>query len=304
MVNLALVGVGKWGQNFLKIASSLENCKVKYVFSKSQKTLKSLSDEYIKTTSLNDLIDSNADGIIIATPPSTHYEISKKFLNHNFNLLIEKPLATNFKQAIELQKIWRTKRTKVLVGHTYLYNPAFLKCKQLLRKFGKIDLISFEGLLSPKRDDVSVLWDWGPHPISMMLDIIKKPVKNIKLIYAHKRFTKLDTLKVELIFEGDIKGLIHLSWYGSKKIRRITIKGSSRKLILDDTNQENQKISFYNLTRIPIHPIYNLENPLTNELKKFIFSIKNNKEIVSDINLGVSVVKVLSEIERLLNLTR
>lgn len=299
MITLALVGVGKWGQNFLKTASQLDNCKIKYVCSRNQNTLNSLSDEYIKTTSIDDLIESTADGIIIATPASTHFEIAKKLLEHNFNLLIEKPLATNFSQALELQNISLTKKAKILVGHTYLYNPAFIECKKLLKRIGAIQSIHFEGRLSPRRDDISVVWDWGPHAISIMLNLIDTPIKNISVLSDHKSQGKLDSLKTELIFNNDIRGLIDIAWSGSEKVRKLTIKGNNGRVVLDDTNQEGQKITFYGSNQV-IHPQYGPEASLTNELNEFVGSLIDNRKITSDINLGVSVVKVLSDIEKLL----
>lgn len=300
MTNLALIGAGKWGQNYLTIAYLINHCRIKYVYSQSQSTLNSLPNEYVKTNSLEDLFSSKIDGAIIATPATTHFEISKKFLNHNFNLLIEKPLTTNLYEAMELRKIWFAKKTKILVGHTYLYNPAFRKCKQLLKTFGPVKSISFEGILSADRQDVSVLWDWGPHPVSLMLDMIGKPVKQIHITDTHKLNNKLDTLKVILTFENNVKGLIHISWFGSKKIRRLIIEGQDQKIVLDDTNQEDKKIIYYGLNSAPSFPEYHLESPLVSELREFVDAIEGRNKISSDINLGVSVVKVLSDIENLI----
>ena len=296
MVNLALIGAGAWGQNFLKTALLLDNCRIKYVYSQSLSTLDPLSDQYIKTTSLEDLLDKKIDGIIIASPASSHYQIAKKFLENNFNLLIEKPLTTNLKDAIGLQKIWQGKKPRVLVGHLYLYEPAIKECKRLLKELGSIESISFEGLLSQKRDDVSVIWDWGPHPVSIMLDLIGKPVKKIKIIHTHATRNQLDELKIELTFSNGIRGMIHIGWSGSKKTRRLIINGlSGKKIVFDNTNTEH-KISFYKGGKSPEFPSFNHDLSLNCELKEFVDSIQNG---TSDINLGVEVVKVLSEIEKL-----
>lgn len=301
MTTLALIGVGKWGKNLLHSAALLDKVKIKYVCAKTQATLDTLPDTYIKTQSIDSIVkNKDIDGFIIATPTSTHFDIAKKLLLLNKNFLIEKPLTTNYQQALELQTIWQRKKPKVLVGHTYLYNSAFNKCKQLANRIGIIKSIMFEGLLSPKRDDVSVIWDWGPHPISIMLSIVKTDIKEVKVTKYHKSDVKLyDSIKAKIEFINGAVGFINISWYGNKKIRRLTIQGKNQKIKFDDINQ--QKVSVYQSNQLTYHPKYSLKPSLNYELKEFIDAISYNKKITSDIFLGLKVVKILSAIEQSAN---
>ncbi len=292
MVTLALIGAGSWGQNFLRTAHSLKNCKIKYVCTQNKKTLNSLPDKYIKFASIDSLAKiPGINGIIIATPGSTHFKIAKKFLKQGHNLLIEKPMTTSYREALKLQKIWQLEKPKVLIGHTYLYNPAFQECKKLLKKIGAIKTITFEGIKSPVRKDVSVIWDWGPHAVALMLDLLKQPVKNVKAVGLQS------SAKIELEFASSIRGLIKVSWLGKSKVRRLTIQGTDQTIIFDDTNEYGQKLSLYKANVLSGHPKYSLRPALTNELEEFVKSIIGNKKIISDLKLGVKVVKILSEID-------
>lgn len=292
MVTLALIGVGAWGQNFLKTAHSLKNCEIKYVYTQGKKTLNSLPDIYIKLSSIDDLAKiPKINGVIIATPGSTHFKIAQKFLQQGYNILIEKPMVTSYAQALKLQKIWQHKKQKVLVGHTYLYNPAFKECKKLLKKIGTVKTVTFEGIKSPVRKDVSVIWDWGPHGVALMLDLLKQPVKVVKAVGSQSR------MKIELEFASNIKGLINLSWLGKNKVRKLTIQGVNQTIVFDDTKKDNQKLSLYSSNILAEHPEYSLRPALTNELEEFVKSIATNKKITSDLKFGVKVVEILSAIE-------
>ncbi len=44
-------------------------------------------------------------GVIVATPPATHYAIGKWFLERGIDVLCEKPLTENFEQAQELVRL-------------------------------------------------------------------------------------------------------------------------------------------------------------------------------------------------------
>lgn len=292
MVTLALIGAGKWGQNFLYTIGLLDNCMIKYICAQSKKTLDSLPNKYTKITSIDELLKYDIDGVIIASPASTHFEIAKKFLKQGFNLLIEKPLTTDYTQALELQKIWQRKKSKILVGHTYLYNPAYQVFKKLFKRIKTIKSIYFEGLRSPIRKDISVIWDWGPHPVSILLDLIQKPVTNVSATGSDH------TVNAMLQFSNGIEASFNISWFGPHKIRKITIDGKDENIVLDDTNTTNQKILLQKLDLPPQYPKYSSETPLTRELAEFAAAIQDNKQITSDINMGVKVVKVLSAIEQ------
>ena len=51
---------------------------------------------------LGNLLASNLDGIIIATPAKTHFEIAKTIIKAGRHVLIEKPLTLSIKEAKEL----------------------------------------------------------------------------------------------------------------------------------------------------------------------------------------------------------
>src|SRR3989344_6498148 len=124
MITLSLIGAGKWGKNYINTIHSLSFCE--------------LPDSYIKTKNYKELLNfNNIDGVIIATPASTHFQIAKAFLEKGFNVLIEKPLTTSYKAALKLYRIAEKTKSTVMVGHIFLYNPAFLKVKELIKSIGK-----------------------------------------------------------------------------------------------------------------------------------------------------------------------
>lgn len=300
MVNLALIGSGKWGQNYLKMSKgSSDIYRIKYVCAKSQSTLDSLSSEFVKVSDYHKLFEYNdIQGVIIATPATTHFEIAKEFLLRGFSLLIEKPMVTNYKDAVALYELWERNKQKVLIGHTQLYNPAYQEVKKLITKIGSIKSLIFEGYVSPKRTDMSVIWDWGPHPVSMSLDLLKTPLIAVSCKGSISKWgsSLYDTAKIELLFEGQISANFSISWFGEQKKRQLTIEGTKGKIILDDAVLD-KKLRIYNNGEIK-YPQYNSDAPLTEEIKAFISAITKGQTINSDIKLGLQVAKILSICEK------
>ncbi|KKQ83424.1 MAG: Oxidoreductase domain protein [Candidatus Daviesbacteria bacterium GW2011_GWF2_38_7] len=301
VITLALIGTGKWGRNYLHTAKNIKDIEIKYICSQTQKSLDSLPNSYIKTLTINDLLkNKDIDGFIIATPISTHFDIAKKLLALNHNLLIEKPLTANYDRALQLQRIWKITKPKVLTGHLYLYNPAYRRVKTLFKKIKSVKSINFEGVCSPIRKDASVIWDWGPHPVSIILDLVKSQIIKVKAIGSinQSRNNLYDTVKFKMLFANNLEAVINISWFGTHKIRKLTIEGTDEKIEFDDTNISNQKITYYKLNQPPQYPKYEKGAALTAQLLEFVMAIRGLQKITSDMNTGVLIVKVLSAIEK------
>ena len=84
MINLALIGVGAWGKNYISTLKSFTDCRIKYLCAESTKSLNVYGDDYIKVTDYKELFSfPDIDGVIIATPNSTpvsytHLDVYKR----------------------------------------------------------------------------------------------------------------------------------------------------------------------------------------------------------------------------------
>jgi len=248
------------------------------------------------------------DGVIIATPGSTHAEIALPFIKIGVPTFIEKPMTTSLEDA---QKIKRMAKNIVMVGHVHLYNSAFLKAKELIKKkIGKIRLLRFEGRNDgPIRDDMSVLWDWGPHGASMILDLMgKKPTHVQAWGYSGLRpGTKLyDAVEARLLFLGNVEGTLAVSWLSPEKRVKLTVIGSKASVIFDDASVKpafakasasRGKVALYRKGKLT-HPSYDKQPPLKLELEAFIKAIKTKKQPPTDVNNGLKVVKILAAAEK------
>jgi hypothetical protein len=101
-----------------------------------------------------------ADGVIIATPAETHYEIARGFLEAGTPILLEKPVTLDPAQAHELVALGGI----AFAGHTRLFSPSWRAFKASLPKVHSIDCIAGGTFRDP-------WWDWGPHLAAMCLDL-------------------------------------------------------------------------------------------------------------------------------------
>lgn len=291
MLNFALIGAGQMAKNFINTLESIPNAKISIVCAKSNSNLKKLPSKLKKTTKLEDVLSENKiDGVIIATPASTHFKLLSIFLKQNSHILVEKPFVTTYKEALILKKI-RTK-SKVMVGHTLLFHPAYLEIKKLVNN-KKIISLYFEGQNNKIRKDTTLLWDWGSHPISLFIDLLGGNPKSAQAL----SFKNKNEYELELLFSNNTKGLFKIGWKNPKKIKKLEIITENQKIIFDDMkypNLEIGKIEGFSLS----YPKVEKTLPLTNEVNAFINLVQRKKSIGTNIDFGVSVTKVLEACQK------
>jgi UDP-2-acetamido-3-amino-2,3-dideoxy-glucuronate N-acetyltransferase len=299
-MNLALIGAGRWGKNYLKAVKNIPEAKIRYVCS-GRDSLGNLSKEYIKVENYRDLVKiKDIDGVIVAVPASKHFELVKFFIEANLPILIEKPLVTSIDQAEELKKIFEKMSGKILVGNIFLYNQAFQKLAELTGEMKNIQYLNFESCdFGPIRQDISALWDWGPHDVSMCLALLERRPISVSAwaVNVVRPNTNLyDMVYARLLFESNISVFLKMGWLSPVKKREILVVGNNESFLLNDLS--DKKITRFDNLQRSTNINYSFSEPLVNELNDFIEMIKNNKIPSSDFNKSFAVITVLDALEK------
>lgn len=283
MIKLALVGSGQMASNYLKILENSKKVKITSIYSKTNKNLRKIHGDYFKTTDIKTLLSKKFDGVIIATPASTHFDLTNFFLKKGFPTLVEKPLTTSLRDAKRLKKI--PHKNKLMVGHTLLFHPAYLELKRRLKN-KKIRSINFQGYNNKPRKDVSLLWDWGPHPAALFLDLLGILPKKVIVEKNSKK-----ELILLFQFEKNILAKFGIGWNKSNKIRSLQVITDNEKLTFDDMKYPKYEVSSLQGFNIN-YPRIDSTPPLDNLIKEFVKLIQK-KTVLSDLNFGVDVIKFL-----------
>ena len=178
-LNIGIVGLGYWGPNFARIINQMEDVNLAWCCDINNIALSKFSLIYPQVKTANNveplLKDKDLHGVIIVTPAQEHFKLAKKFLLAGKDLLVEKPLTDDLKEAKSLVKIAKAKKRILMVDHTFLFNGAIKKLKQLIddQSLGKIyHIYGNYNALGPIRKDVSAMWDL-PHFIYVVNFLLK-----------------------------------------------------------------------------------------------------------------------------------
>ena len=312
-----MVGAGKWGTNHIKTLIELDAFGAVVEVNSSSRDV--IENSYPGSMVFNNIEESfkfNFDAYIVSTPPSTHFEISKKIISNGKNLLIEKPITLNLEDAIVLNELAKEKKVKLMVGHVLLFHPAFKKIKELINDgvLGKIQYMYSNRLnLGRFRNDENVLWSFAPHDIALFNyffeDIPNEINSNgIDILQDGIHDTSVTTFK----YSDKRMGHIFVSWLHPFKEHRFVLIGSKGMVHFEDS-VERKPLIFHDKTvdlegELPISKLgvskiidYDNELPLTAELKYFISRLDNGVIKIADGDSAVEVMKLLEKATALLN---
>lgn len=88
------------------------------------------------------LKEADIDTVYVAVPNSLHYDFCKKALEHNKNVIVEKPMTSNDREARALASIARKKRLFLFEAITTVYLPNYQRLKKLLPRIGTVKIVS------------------------------------------------------------------------------------------------------------------------------------------------------------------
>lgn len=107
------------------------------------------------------LSDREIEAIVIATPPHPRYQLAVEALSAGKHLLLEKPVALNYNQINEINRLACKNDLSVAVDFEYRAVPLFMQAKRLLmqKKIGDIWFVKFDWLMSSRANKLRP-WSW------------------------------------------------------------------------------------------------------------------------------------------------
>ena len=321
-MNTVLVGAGYWGKNFERILKKTSNnLNLKYIVDSNIEI-----DGYTCFKNIDELgtVLNDIQCAIVCTPTQTHHTIVDYFLDNKINVLVEKPLTVNSKNAKELFKKATQNNLVLLVDHTFLYNSSIDYLKKIIEseELGNIVHLSFERTnLGPVRTDVSCLWDLATHDISIacaLLDDYPKIVSSGG--YSIKSSKIYDIVNFSLGYKNCFVSVL-ASWLHPEKSRKIKIVGTKKMVVFDDMNL-NEPIKIYDKKIEDLNskntdfgsifsfsigdvlsPYIKLKEPLNEVVLDFENRVINGETDypLNNEELTINVISILEEVENSIN---
>jgi predicted dehydrogenase len=248
-MSIGVVGLGYWGPNLARNFSELG--ELAWLCDLDEGLRQSFAGRYPHarvTDDYDELLASDVDAVVVATPVPTHYELAKRALEAGKHVLVEKPPAMKAAEIDELVAIAAERDLVLMPGHLLLYHPAVRKLKELIDAGELGEVLCVYGNrqnLGIVRTNENALWSLGVHDLSVILYLLdEEPSEAV----AHGRDFLTegveDVVFCYLHFPSGKIAHMHLSWLDPHKMRKMTVVGREKMAVFDDMELE-RKVTVY-----------------------------------------------------------
>ena len=145
-MKLGIIGSGMIVQEFLPSLIKLEGLEIVGIqgTKASLDKVEEICSKYEIpkfTDDFEELCKFEIDTVYIAVPNFLHFEFCKKALEKGLNVIVEKPITTNYREAKELAKLAKEKKLFLFEAITTLYMENYKKIKEWIVEIGDVKLV-------------------------------------------------------------------------------------------------------------------------------------------------------------------
>jgi predicted dehydrogenase len=324
MIRVGVIGYGYWGPNLVRNFMEAPDSTVVAVCDLRTERLAQLRIRYPTIHTVNDpaalFNDPSLDAIIIATPVSSHFELAMAALGADKHVLVEKPLAANSEQSVQLIDEAARRQRVLMVDHTFVYTAAVRKIRELLTANALGDIYYYDAVrvnLGLFQHDVNVIWDLAIHDLSIMDYVLPAKATAVSATgISHIPGQPENVAYMTLFFANRLIAHVHVNWLTPVKVRH-TLIGGSEKMILYDDLEPSEKVKIYDKgvtvsqSQEAVYemlvsyrsgdmwaPRLDATEALQTEALHFIDCIENNKQPETDGQAGLRLVRTVEAAEK------
>lgn len=297
-VRVAVVGVGGFGQNHLRVLREIPNARLVGLLDHDPARASEMATKFECTAfeSLESLAAS-ADAAVVAVPTVSHTQIASTLMDNGLDVLVEKPIAASVAEAEALTE-QAAKLSRILqVGHLERFNPAViaLRSEITLPLFFEIHRMS---LFTPRSLDVDVVLDLMIHDIDIVLSAVGAVPEEIRASGIQILSDKVDIANVRMAFPGGCVANLTASRVSTDKVRKLrlfqphqyfSVDYGKREGVVFEVDRNDQRIGFRQLN-------VQSEEPLRLELEDFVNCVRERRQPLVGGEAACGALRVAQEI--------
>jgi UDP-N-acetylglucosamine 3-dehydrogenase len=200
------------------------------------------------------LTTERLDAAVVALPASLHAEVALAALDVRCALLVEKPLATNYRDAKLVVVTAQDKGVPLMPGHIERFNPAVVELTRRVQsgEAGRVFEVSARRMSAMRAGphgnrlpptDVNVIHDSAIHDVDAIRSILGLEVESVFGVSQSGIVTPAeDGISAILRFESDGKlpapvASLDVNWLSPRRVRDLTVVGEHGTFVVDYATQ-------------------------------------------------------------------
>jgi len=315
MIKVAVIGVGSMGQNHARVFFNSDEAQLVAVadsfFNNAEKVAKKYN---IKAyADYKEMIDKESlDAVSIVVPTSLHKEVALHALSRGKHVLLEKPIASDEKEAEEIIDCAEKNKVKLMIGHIERFNPAIIELKKRLQAgdLGEIYKIDVQriGPFPVRITDVGVIIDLSVHDLDIIDYLIGVEPSRLyaetqQRLHPHQE----DSVTAMIKYANGVQAILNINYLSPTKVRELQIFGKKGMFKVNYLDQElyfyeNKSFASEDWSSVTEGDIKKIilpkKEPLQVEIETFIDCISQNRESPVKGEQGLKVLKLANLLKK------
>ena len=237
-VRIGVIGVGYLGKFHAEKYSGMDNVQLIGVVDIDRGLADDVAARF-DTRAFTDYRDlfGRVDAVSIVVPTEDHFSVAAECMNHDLDVLIEKPMTATLEQADELIKIAGARGRVMQIGHLERFNPAVIALKDIVHGPMFIEAHRLS-IFKDRSTDVSVVLDLMIHDIDIIMNVVQSEIKSIHAAGVPVICEHADIANVRLEFESGCVANVTASRISTKNQRKIRLFQKDAYVSVDFTTRE------------------------------------------------------------------
>jgi UDP-N-acetylglucosamine 3-dehydrogenase len=295
-LGVAVVGTGAWGKNHARVYKELASTELIAICDVNAERAKIIADQFgVKaySDSTQMLKNKEIEALSVCTWSTHLAKEALKALKAGKHVLVEKPMATNTRQAQKLVETAEANGLHLTVGFLMRFIPGLQHIRESVesKKIGELVCATAKRVSQwPERiGDVGVVKDTAIHDIDVMRFISGEDPIAVYAKMGNMRNKKFeDYAHIMLTYKDGKSAFIESNWLTPYKTRMLTVTGAEAIMKLDYITQdlwiEQQKET--------VQPRYPFQEPLKLELQHFAECIVEKKKPLVTGSDGIKALRI------------
>lgn len=307
-VKAGVIGVGTMGRHHARVYSNLQEARLVGVCDADDDVAAKVAENYGTKRYSEERLIEEVDAVSIAVPTRHHYEVARRCIEADVDVLVEKPFVEDLNSGRELIELAEKGDVLIQVGHIERFNPAVQALENILPD---LDVIAYEARRlgpDPRRDiQDSVVMDLMIHDLDIIMSLQEE--KPVEVQANGTRSGK--HASASLSFEGGEIASLLTSRVTQQKIRELRITTEECYVHVDYLDgdveihrdsapeyvSDNEEVRYRHESVIE-RPVVENSEPLRNELSSFVGAIESAEDPEVSAEDALAALELTSAVEK------
>ena len=277
-VRVAVVGVGDFGRNHVRVYSELAEAELVGVADLDAARAQTVAQEFlVPAFDSMEALAGKADAVSLAVPTTEHARLGCRLLEMGLDVLVEKPIAATLVEADELVRTAARCGRILQVGHLERFNPGLVAVLPMVKRPLYFEVHRL-GVFTPRSLDVDVVYDVMIHDLDILLALTGEPVTEIAAVGIPVVTEKVDIAQARLGFPSGAVANITASRVSTERVRKMRFFQHHEYISVDFNRQDALRIRVKEPGPQPKFdfekPAADPEEPLRAELRSFLNCVR------------------------------